>query len=61
MAKKKKRKYITNPANGGYSPKSYKKPLWMRIVRIIAMFVIGGLMIVVIIYKAWQYYKIFKH
>jgi hypothetical protein len=42
MAKKKKRKYIPKPATGGYSPKSYKKPLWMRIVRIIAMFVIGG-------------------
>lgn len=56
MAKKRKR--VRRTPTGVYSGKSYKKPLWMRIVRIIAMFIIGGLMIIVIIYKAWQYFKI---
>ncbi|WP_292945741.1 hypothetical protein [Mucilaginibacter sp. 44-25] len=60
MAKKRRKKAGRTPT-GVYSNKSYKKPLWMRIVRIIAMFIIGGLMIVVIIYKAWQYYKIVNH
>lgn len=46
--------------SGGYSNKSFKKPQWIKVMRMFFLVLLCALMLIVIIGKLNKYFKIFN-